>query len=207
MNRPHENRVLAFDYDGVLADTEPLHWKSWIEIISPFAIDLSWKEYCRHCRGVAEIRMREALIGLHPGAARIPDFSPYLLARKKRVREWSLESPPISSQTIAMLQSLSSFRLALVTSAERSDIEPVLLRAQVLDCFEVLVFGDSVSQQKPAPEPYLTAAARMGTTAGIAFEDSESGMASAGAAGFHVVQINHPDDLPRAVVRTLEDCA
>ncbi len=163
MNRPHENRVLAFDYDGVLADTEPLHWKSWIEIISPFAIDLSWKEYCRHCRGVAEIRMREALIGLHPGAARIPDFSPYLLARKKRVREWSLESPPISSQTIAMLQSLSSFRLALVTSAERSDIEPVLLRAQVLDCFEVLVFGDSVSQQKPAPEPYQLERLRIGT--------------------------------------------
>jgi beta-phosphoglucomutase-like phosphatase (HAD superfamily) len=90
MNRPYENRVLAFDYDGVLADTEPLHWRSWREIISPFAIELSWEQYCRHCRGVAETRMREALIGLHPDAASMPDLSPYLSARKTRVREIAL---------------------------------------------------------------------------------------------------------------------
>jgi HAD superfamily hydrolase (TIGR01509 family) len=207
MNKLYEKPVLAFDYDGVLADTEPLHWRSWREIISPFAIELSWEQYCRHCRGVAETRMREVLIALHPDAANMPDLSPYLSARKRKVREWSLESPPISAQTIDLLQSLGAWRAALVTSAERSDIEPVLLRAQVLGCFEVLVFGDSVSKPKPAPDPYLAVSARMKTNAGIAFEDSESGMASARSAGFHVVQIANPDDLPGAVARTLEDCA
>lgn len=206
MNKLYENPILAFDYDGVLADTEPLHWRSWREIVSPFAIELTWEQYCRHCRGVAETRMRDVLIELHPDAANMPDLSPYLSARKKKVREWSLESPPISSQTIAMLQSLSSWRAALVTSAERSDIEPVLLRAQVLGCFEVAIFGDSVRQPKPAPDPYLAAAARMGTSAGVAFEDSQSGMASARAAGFHVVQIANPDDLPAAVAHTIADC-
>jgi len=50
-----------------------------------------------------------------------------------------------------MLQSLSSWRAALVTSAERSDIEPVLLRAQVLGCFEVAIFATQSDNRSPRP--------------------------------------------------------
>lgn len=47
MNKINGNRgILVFDYDGVLADTEPLHWNSWRKLLAPYRIELTWKQYC-----------------------------------------------------------------------------------------------------------------------------------------------------------------
>src|SRR5271168_2810939 len=48
---------LIFDFDGVLADTEPLYWKAWRELLLPHGIELSWEEYCRIGRGVKDDQM------------------------------------------------------------------------------------------------------------------------------------------------------
>jgi HAD superfamily hydrolase (TIGR01509 family) len=193
--------VLVFDYDGVLADTEPLHWASWKKLLAPYQIELTWEQYCRHCRGVGEDRMREAFIEMSPQAIRLPDLSPYLAARKLEVRESSLARSPIPREIQEMLQQLGDWRLGLVTSAERADIEPVLRRANIQDCFEACVFSGDVTRRKPAPDPYLVIAARMGVPTGIAFEDSDSGIASAVAAGFHVIRVDDPKSLPGIVSR------
>lgn len=39
-----KNGVLVFDYDGVLANTEPLHWESWNKLLAPFRIELTWEQ-------------------------------------------------------------------------------------------------------------------------------------------------------------------
>jgi len=53
------NRVdtLIFDYDGVIANTEPLHWRSWAEILVPLGIKFTWDQYCEFGRGVHDARM------------------------------------------------------------------------------------------------------------------------------------------------------
>jgi HAD superfamily hydrolase (TIGR01509 family) len=78
--------------------------------------------------------------------------------------------------------------LALVTSSFRVLAEPF---ARAVGLFDVVVAGDDVRAPKPDPEPYLTAAARLGIDAGacVAVEDSPSGLASAVAAGAHVVAV------------------
>jgi HAD superfamily hydrolase (TIGR01509 family) len=76
--------------------------------------------------------------------------------------------------------------------------------------FAAVVTGDQVRHGKPHPEPYLTAAARLGLRPGdcLAIEDSPTGTASAVAAGVPVVAV--PAVVPvvagpgRVVVRTLE---
>jgi len=194
-------RIIVFDYDGVLADTEPLHWASWKTLLAPYNIELTWEKYCLHCRGVADVRMAEALKNVtgHPPPA--ADLAPNLARRKEEVFELSLARSPIPAATITMLRELTPYRLGLVTSAEHSEIEPVLRAANILDLFEASVFAGDSARPKPAPDPYLTIASRMGAT-GVAFEDSEPGLVSASSAGFAVVRVNHPHDLPE-MVRTL----
>lgn len=204
MNKLNRSRgVLVFDYDGVLADTEPLHWASWRKLIAPYRIDLTWEQYCRYCRGVADVRMREALIEMSPQAIGLPDLAPYLSVRKEQVREWSLDRSPISQKTLEMLRRLGDWRLGLVTSAERANVEPVLSGANIRDSFEACVFSGDVTRHKPAPDPYLAIAARMSVATGIAFEDSDAGIASARAAGFRAIRVDDPESLPGAVSKII----
>jgi beta-phosphoglucomutase len=196
--------VLIFDYDGVLADTEPLHWKSWAALLSRCGFELAWEDYCTFGRGVDDAQMYKTLQkrALLPGTG---DFLSQNRERKQMVRDWSLAEIPISTKTIAMLKTLAAFRVGLVTSSGRLEVEPVLRAAQIYDRFDAMVFGEEVSTPKPSPAPYKLVAQKLGVDTGIAFEDSEPGLASARAAGFRAIKVDHPKDLPRIVAQSLSE--
>ena len=75
----------------------------------------------------------------------------------------------------------------------------------IYDKFDAMVFGDDVVVHKPAPDPYLLIAKKLGVSTGTAFEDSNSGMESAQAAGFKAVRIEHPKDLAQIVAQFLRN--
>ena len=85
---------------------------------------------------------------------------------------------------------------ALCTSSRRDSALRKLELAGIGAAFHAVVALDDVRRAKPHPEPYLTAAARLGVPPQrcLAFEDSETGAAAARAAGCTVVQV--PDILP-----------
>jgi HAD superfamily hydrolase (TIGR01509 family) len=91
---------------------------------------------------------------------------------------------------------------ALVTSSSRLLVDTLLVGPAV-SLFDTVVTGDDVERVKPHPEPYLRAAETLGvpTSACVAVEDSPVGVASATAAGCHVVDLR---DLPtRAALTSL----
>ena len=47
--------AILFDFDGVLADTEPLHCQCWAEILKPFGYELTWETFVREFVGVSEV--------------------------------------------------------------------------------------------------------------------------------------------------------
>jgi beta-phosphoglucomutase-like phosphatase (HAD superfamily) len=75
------------------------------------------------------------------------------------------------------------------------------------DSFEVVVTGDSVSQGKPHPEPYLTAARLLGVDPArtLAIEDSNTGASSAEAAGCAVLVVQHHVEVPPGERRVFVD--
>lgn len=81
---------------------------------------------------------------------------------------------------------------ALVTMSYRRFAERVLDGAPE-GVFDVVVVGDEVERGKPDPEPYLTAAARLGVaiTDCVAVEDSRPGVASALASGARTLGVQH----------------
>jgi beta-phosphoglucomutase len=190
--------ALVFDYDGVIADTEPLHWKSWAALLARYDIQLGWDEYCRIGQGVSDAAIYERF------RARMPDldaagFAVENRARKRMVRELALEKVPIADETVALFKSLAGCRVGLVTSSERPEVEPVLRAAGIFDLFQAMVFGAEAALPKPSPAPYLLMAERLEVKTGIAFEDSEPGLESARAAGFRALKVERPDALKTIV--------
>ncbi len=97
----------------------------------------------------------------------------------------------------------AGFRTALVSSASRANVGLALTSLELTDAFELVIDAGQVSAGKPAPEPYLLAAARLRVppAAMIVFEDSVAGIASAQAAGSRCVGIaswESPDRLQAA---------
>lgn len=80
---------------------------------------------------------------------------------------------------------------ALATNAEPLNVEFVLGRSGLKECFQAIVDGHQVARPKPDPEIVFTAAARIGLAAEncIVFEDSPGGMRAARAAGTRLVAL------------------
>ena len=69
--------------------------------------------------------------------------------------------------------------------------------------FRTVVGGENVKRHKPAPDPYLLAAERLGLRAPLVVEDSEAGLAAGRAAGFEVLAVKHPAEVPALVGQRL----
>ena len=105
---------------------------------------------------------------------------------------------------VQALPELSRARpLAVVSSSSCSEIEPLLLAGGIRHHFATVVGGESVQRLKPAPDPYLLAAERLGVTSALVLEDSAAGMASGRAAGFEVLAVRHPSEVAELLRRRL----
>ena len=133
------------------------------------------------------------------GAARRPPISadelwPSYALKKKKFRDKIEAEPPFLVETLDLIRELQCFyKLAVVSSSDRSEVEPPLVRAGIRDCFQAFVCGMEVPNLKPAPDPYLRAAERLGVHSPLVVEDSEAGVAAGIAAGFEVLQVSRPE--------------
>ena len=186
--------VLLFDFDGVLADSEPVHHSAWNQTLKPLGIQLDWDDYRKHFVGISdEIALRDRLGIRQDGEA--------LVAQKQELfRQGLAAAQPFLPDTVQMLKDVcQSYKLAVVSSSYRSEVEPPLVRGGIRPLFQMLICGEDVKHFKPSPEPYLLAAERMGARKPLVIEDSAAGVASGRAAGFEVLQVSRVEDVGREV--------
>jgi len=186
--------ALLFDFDGVLADSEPVHHSAWNQTLEPLGIHLDWEDYRKHFVGIPDgIALRERL-GIQAGGEA-------LVAQKQELfRQGLAAAQPFLPDTVQLLQDLfPSYKMAVVSSSYRSEVEPPLVRGGIRPFFQLLICGDDVKHFKPSPEPYLLAAERLGARRPLVIEDSEAGVASGRAAGFEVLQVSRVEDVAREV--------
>jgi HAD superfamily hydrolase (TIGR01509 family) len=196
--------AILFDFDGVLADTEPVHFAAWREILRPFGIDLDWDTYRQRGMGRPDLTLLESLGALADPPVGLDVLAPWLPNKRKRFVELALRTQPLSVASIEFIQSLPEYKLAIVTSSDRSEIEPLLAWAGVRDRFEALVCGGEAPHPKPAPDPYLLAADLVHARRPLVVEDSTAGLASALTAGFEVVRVASTRETPAAVLAALD---
>jgi HAD superfamily hydrolase (TIGR01509 family) len=195
---------ILFDFDGVLADTEPVHCACWAEVLAPFGLTLEWEAYRRRFIGIDDREMLRLLAAEASPPVSWDDLWKLYPAKNERFRARVLAAPPFDPALGQFLSDLDGrYALAVVSSSASSEIEPMLEAGGLLRYFRTVVGGENVKRHKPAPDPYLLAAERLGVRAPLVVEDSAAGLASGRAAGFEVLAVTHPTEVPTLVGRRL----
>lgn len=191
---------ILFDFDGVLADTEPIHYDCWLEILAPHGIQPTWDYYQRECIGISDRLMVEristpALFDLI--------WPKYALKQALFRHKLMLKSPFLFETTRLIADLAPRYKLAVVSSSGRTEVEPPIVRAGLREHFQALVCGKEAGNLKPAPDPYLLAAELLGANRPLVVEDSAAGEESGRAAGFEVLRVFSAESVPQEVRRAL----
>lgn len=191
---------ILFDFDGVLADTEPIHYECWVEILAPHGIELPWDYYQRECIGISDKLMVQRVSP--PGQFDL--IWPRYAEKQALFRhKLTLRSPFYEETTRLVAEAAAAYKLAVVSSSGRAEIEPPLVAAGIREHFEALVCGREAGELKPAPDPYLRAASLLGAQRPLVVEDSEAGEASGRAAGFEVLRVRSAESMPSELRKLL----
>ncbi|MBO0849663.1 MAG: HAD family phosphatase [Pseudonocardia sp.] len=199
--------AVLWDMDGTLVDSEKL----W---------DVSLHELARHLGGELARPAREAMVGSsmwrtmemmfdHLGVQRRPEAmaeaAGWLRERTRELFARGLPWRPGGPEALRLVRG-TGLATALVTSTERALVE-CALDSIGREHFDVIVCGDEVPATKPAPDPYLIAAAKLGVAPSdcVAVEDSPTGAASAEAAGCAVLVVASEVPVPPGPARTHRD--
>src|SRR5690349_13102855 len=122
----NEFQAIFFDFDGVLLDTEPVHWACWAEMLRTVGVELTWEYYRDHCIGIDD---RDMLRVLAEHADPPKDWNTLwaLYPEKKRLFQSRMAHPPFELELKEILPDLErSHRLAVVSSSSCVEIEPLL---------------------------------------------------------------------------------
>jgi HAD superfamily hydrolase (TIGR01509 family) len=166
-------------------------------------VNLEWAIYCERYIGIDDRDMlRQIAATVQPPLDWEVLFSQY--PKKKALFEQRIENPPFLPTLHGLLADLQTrYKLAVVSSSARSEIEPPLIAGRLRDFFGVVVAGGDAAKHKPAPDPYLLAARRLGATFPLVVEDSPAGIASGRAAGFEVLPVQNAAAMPALLLNRL----
>lgn len=209
-------RAAIFDFDGVIVDSEPLHFRSMQRALRTEGIEITEAEYyslylAYDDRGALRLALEQH------GRPASPAMVETLAGRKTESFEAVLRDVSFFPGAAALVRALAErMPVAIASGARRAEIEAILTAGGLRDAFTALVGADDVTRTKPNPEPYLTAMSRLtpkapGLEPGqcVAFEDSVPGIFSAKTAGMKVVAVanSYPAEklaVAHRVVATLE---
>lgn len=198
-------QAILFDFDGVLIDSEPVHCACWAEELAALGVTLSWDFYSRCCIGIDDRDMLRMMAAQADPPRDWRDLWALYPAKKERFRARMAANPAFDPALHALLADLHGrYRLAVVSSSSCSEIEPLLIAGGLRAHFDTVVGGEHVEHHKPAPDPYLLAAARLEVTRALVLEDSAAGIASGRAAGFEVLPVERPSDVPNLLRQRLD---
>jgi beta-phosphoglucomutase len=191
-------RAVIFDFDGVLVNSEPLHFRTLREILLPEGISIDEDEYVRHYLAYDDRGAIRLALERH-GVPFDSDRLDRVAQRKAAIFDGAAAEVPFFPGVRELLGGLSAeMPLAIASGALHAEIAAILESGGLLPVFHAIVGADDVSRGKPHPEPYLTAMARLEPRAPrlrpeecLVFEDSMPGIAAARAAGMTVVGVTN----------------
>jgi HAD superfamily hydrolase (TIGR01509 family) len=182
---------VLFDLDGVLADTEPLHWAAYREVLLELGVDVGLEEY-RHrfiCRGGRPEYAVEAYgLPITADELRARKLPRYLDRLRRGV-------PPRPGARAALERLRGGWQTAVATNSVRTEVDLILGSLGLASLLDTVVTREDYRTAKPAPDAYLTAATRLGLRAEecVVIEDTPRGLGAALAAGMRAVAL--PNEL------------
>jgi beta-phosphoglucomutase len=182
--------AILFDFDGVLVDSEPMHWRCWAEVLKPIGVMLDWEFYREQCIGIDDREMLRMMATRCDPPRDWEHLWAQYPTKRELFRSRMLTAPPFPAGLGGLLEELrGKYRMAVVTSSGRPEVEPMLEAGGLRQYFDAMVCARDAARHKPAPDPYLRAAELLSARRPLVLEDSEAGVASGRAAGFEVLVV------------------
>lgn len=196
--------AIIFDFDGVIVDTERLHYAALNRVLQELDLGITWDEYVHTYIGFDD---RGVFLNRFQAAGRILQAGELadLVDRKAALFHHSVsaEAPTPFPGVIELICSLSGrIPLGLCSGALRSDIQPIFRALKLEGLFDLLVTADDVPMSKPDPACYRLAVERLArhhnrplrSVACLAIEDTPAGITAAKEAGLKVLALTNSYD-------------
>ncbi|HIJ67356.1 MAG TPA: HAD family phosphatase [Planctomycetes bacterium] len=192
-------KAVIFDFDGVIADSEPLHFSAFKETLSRYDVELTQKRYYNEYLGYTDNECAKAIsadfdLGLDKaGIDRLVQAKTALFDNLVRAESTIIDGV---CEFVDRIKG-RGIRLAVCSGALLGDIELMLAGTDLTDTFEIIVAADHVQRGKPDPEGLLLVLQRLNETGPgdilpkdcVVIEDSRWGLEAASAARMHTIAV------------------
>ena len=195
----HELRAIIFDFDGVIADTEPLHFAALQEVLAGIDIALTEAEYYRDYLGFDDRGCFMTALQQHHRQVTPAVLTELMhhkaLAYMSAVKRHLAIFPGVRE---LVREAAERYPLAIASGALQNEIELILEESGLRKAFRHITSAEDVTRGKPAPDPFLHAMAglngspeSLSLTPGdcLVIEDSLPGIRGARAAGMKVLAV------------------
>lgn len=182
-------KALLFDFDGVIAQTMPFHLEAWKKTLSEYGAHLDDAMVLKNeGRQAFDIARR---ILQHAGIKADETTIEHIVNKKNRLFR-SLQKKRVYPEIHDILSKArkNGFKIALVTGTVLENVRAVV-PPDILEQFDTIIDGNAVALGKPAPDPYLAAAERLGVIAAdcVVIENAPMGIRSANAAKMFCIAV------------------
>jgi HAD superfamily hydrolase (TIGR01509 family) len=182
--------AVLFDMDGVLVDSEPLHFATTNAVLGRRGARLDAADY-EALKGLTDLALFERL------GARFGLTEPPVALAAERVGDVLVAMaegvllPMDGALECLLTLRADGLRLALASSATRAQVQLVVERLGIGRLLGATVSAEDAPRGKPFPDLFLTAAARLGTAPAdcLVVEDAVLGVLAARAAGMSVIAV------------------
>ncbi len=197
-------KAVIFDFDGVISDSEILHFRAFNQMLAQYGIEITIKDYYKTYLGFNDVDCYKLLI--HQGLLKIDEQQiGDLVEQKKHIFKQLAQTEGKMIEGVrdflTMLED-NDIPMAICSGALLTEVEMVLEEARLRHLFEVIVSADHVKKGKPDPEGFLLSLQRLNESREnpitakqcIVIEDSHWGLEAAKAAGMHTIAVTNSYD-------------
>jgi beta-phosphoglucomutase-like phosphatase (HAD superfamily) len=180
-------QALIFDCDGTLADTMPLHAKSWAATYKGFGIEIAEQPFL----DMGGLPNRAIIEKLNADFGYTLDVEKTQQDKEQRYLELIHTVTEIQAVADIARAHHGKIPISVASSGMGRIVRQTLTTTGLLPLFDVIVTADDVVHGKPAPDIFLLAAERMGIAPAdcIVYEDGDPGLEAARRAGMRAIDI------------------
>src|SRR4030066_1801443 len=183
-------KLVIFDMDGLMFDTEKLIFKSWKESCKKYKQNLSDKIFIESIglNRKKTIEIYKKYFAVNFPYEEIIDETMNIFENLIRS-----EGVPLKEGLLELLEynKKKQLKMAIATSTKRDRAERMLNLSGTRKFFDLVVCGDEIINGKPDPEIFLETAKKLNCRPGncIVLEDSKNGIIAAYRAGMLPVMV------------------
>ncbi len=203
-------QAIVFDFDGVIADSEPLHLRAFQQILAEERIELSAADYYSRYLGYDDVGLFQAL-AVDRAVTMTDRQVTELVARKGvRLQQMLHDDHVLFPGAVEFIRTAAAeVPIAIASGALKPEILSIIEAAGIDELFTTIVAAGDTPQSKPSPAPYRLAFEQLRAKSGreldprrcVAIEDSRWGLESAQGAGLRCVGVTNSypaNELPQA---------